>query len=88
MGGSTLPMVIDGDGLVALEQDPATVLEHRSAGAAPVVLTPHEGEFAALTGGPPDVDRFASVRALAAQTGAVVLLKGPVTLVKASSSPI
>ncbi len=40
------------------------------------VLTPHDGEFARLAGGPPAPDRFAAVRELAAATGAVVLLKG------------
>ena len=47
----------------------------------PAVLTPHEGEFARLAGGPPAADRLAAVRALAAATGAVVLLKGPATVV-------
>jgi NAD(P)H-hydrate epimerase len=80
VSGAALPMVIDGDGLVALEDRPAAALENRPAGA-PVVLTPHEGEFAALTGAPPAADRFASVRDLAVATGAVVLLKGSITLV-------
>jgi NAD(P)H-hydrate epimerase len=80
VSGAALPMVIDGDGLVALEDRPAAALENRPAGT-PVVLTPHEGEFAALTGAPPAADRFASVRDLAVATGAVVLLKGSITLV-------
>ncbi len=45
------------------------------------VLTPHDGEFRALTGQPVSANRFADVRRLAAATGAVVLLKGPTTLV-------
>lgn len=45
------------------------------------VLTPHEGEFRSLTGQAVGADRFADVRRLAAATGAVVLLKGPTTLV-------
>jgi NAD(P)H-hydrate epimerase len=45
------------------------------------VLTPHDAEFEALAGEPPGVDRFASVRSLAAELGAVVLLKGPCTIV-------
>lgn len=80
VNGASLPLVIDGDGLVALEDRPAEVLAHRPAGA-PVVLTPHEGEFAALTGGPPGADRLSSVRDLAVVTGATVLLKGSTTLV-------
>ena len=46
-----------------------------------VVLTPHDGEFAALDGAGPEADRFAAARGLARATGAVVLLKGPTTLV-------
>jgi ADP-dependent NAD(P)H-hydrate dehydratase / NAD(P)H-hydrate epimerase len=45
------------------------------------VLTPHEGEFRSLTGANVSPDRFADVRRLAAATGAVVLLKGPTTLI-------
>ncbi len=73
-----LPAVVDGDGLTALGTDAAAVLADRGA---PTVLTPHDGEFARLAGAPPSADRFAAVRSLAAATGAVVLLKGPVTLV-------
>ncbi len=45
------------------------------------ILTPHEGEFNALTGSRVSPNRFADVRRLAAATGAVVLLKGPTTLI-------
>jgi NAD(P)H-hydrate epimerase len=45
------------------------------------VLTPHDREFERLAGGPADADRFDAVRRLAATTRAVVLLKGPTTLV-------
>jgi ADP-dependent NAD(P)H-hydrate dehydratase / NAD(P)H-hydrate epimerase len=45
------------------------------------ILTPHEGEFNALTGSRVSANRFADVRRLAAATGAVVLLKGPTTLI-------
>lgn len=81
VAGSTVPVVVDGDGLRALGPDAAAVIGRRPAGAALVVLTPHDGEFEALTGAAPGADRFAAVRNLAARTGAVVLLKGPTTLV-------
>lgn len=75
-----LPTVIDGDGLAALAEHPGEVLEDRPS-EAPVVLTPHDGEFGALAGGPTAPDRFEAVRSLSERTGAVVLLKGSVTLV-------
>lgn len=75
---STRPLVVDGDALWALGDDPAAVCAGRSA---PTVLTPHDGEHASLTGSAPGDDRIASARALAATTGATVLLKGPTTVV-------
>ena len=72
------PLVIDGDALSALGTDVVGILAGRSA---PTVLTPHDGEFATLTGAPPGADRLAEVRQLAAATGATVLLKGPTTVV-------
>jgi NAD(P)H-hydrate repair Nnr-like enzyme with NAD(P)H-hydrate dehydratase domain len=47
------------------------------------VLTPHAGEFARLTGKAVGLDRFADVRDLARETGCVVLLKGPTTIIAA-----
>jgi hydroxyethylthiazole kinase-like uncharacterized protein yjeF len=72
------PVVVDGDGLTALGARAADVLRGRDA---PVVLTPHDGEFAALGGLDPSPDRFAAVRELANRLACVVLLKGPTTLV-------
>ena len=79
-----VPVVVDADGLFALgSADEAAEVLVRRASAADVVLTPHEGEFTRLAGAPaPDgVDRIDAVRALSARLGAVVLLKGPVTVV-------
>jgi NAD(P)H-hydrate epimerase len=79
--GASLATVVDGDGLTALGPAVVEVLAGRASDAGPVVLTPHDGEFATLTGAAPPADRFAAVRALAALVGAVILLKGPTTLV-------
>ena len=57
------------------------MIRGRGPDAPLVVLTPHDGEFAALDGAAPGADRFAAVRGLARATGAVVLLKGPATLI-------
>ncbi|HEY8544283.1 MAG TPA: NAD(P)H-hydrate dehydratase [Acidimicrobiales bacterium] len=72
------PLLVDGDGLTALGKEAPDALAGR---AVPAVLTPHDGEFARLAGAPPGDDRIAAARSLAAQVGAVVLLKGPTTVV-------
>ena len=71
---SGVPTVLDADALVAVGREPL-------AGSSPLVLTPHDGEFAALMGERPGPDRLAAARAAAAHHGAVVLLKGPTTVV-------
>ncbi|MCB9376463.1 MAG: NAD(P)H-hydrate dehydratase [Microthrixaceae bacterium] len=78
------PVVLDGDGLAAIADAPTAALHSRPVVddvPAPTVLTPHDGEFEMLTGAPPGEDRVDAARALAATTGAVVLLKGPTTVV-------
>lgn len=83
-----VPVVIDGDGLFAMAwnvQDAAALLRRR---ATPTVLTPHDGEYALLTGAKPAVDRFDAARRLAADTGCVVLLKGPTTVVAEPSGGV
>ncbi|WP_421121109.1 NAD(P)H-hydrate dehydratase [Aquihabitans daechungensis] len=86
--GANVAAVVDGDGIRALGAAAATVIGARGADAPPVVLTPHDGEFAALEGAPPSADRFAAVRGLARATGAVVLLKGPSTLIAAPDGSV
>lgn len=61
--GSPVPFVLDADAL-----QPEIV---RAAGR-PRIVTPHAGEFARIAG-------RAEVRAFAEETGAVVVLKGPIT---------
>ena len=77
---ATVPLVLDGDALAALAGDAAAAL---AAARAPVVLTPHDGEYELLAGRPPGADRLAAARALAA-AGATVLLKGSTTVVAAA----
>jgi hydroxyethylthiazole kinase-like uncharacterized protein yjeF len=75
-----VPLVIDADALSALGGAAAAriLIDKRSA---PSILTPHDGEYARINGSAPSDDRQASARALARATGAVVLLKGPLTAV-------
>lgn len=77
---AAVPLVLDADGLNAFSGR-ATELATRRAD---MVLTPHAGEFARLSGGTArdvEADRVGNVRRLAASTDATVLLKGTRTLV-------
>lgn len=74
--GSGRPLVIDADALGLL---PPHVRFDR-----PVVLTPHAGEFARMSGGGVG---HREARSLAARTGAVVVLKGNPTFVSDGGVP-
>ena len=80
------PLVLDADGLNALAGD-FTSLQARRTMGAPAVLTPHAGEYQRLMGAPVGGDRLAAARALAERSGAVVLLKGPGTVVASPDGP-
>ena len=75
-----LPMVLDADGLWHLSRRPS-VLAGR---AAPTVITPHAGEAARLLGverQQVEATRLASAKRLADASRAVVVLKGPGTII-------
>jgi NAD(P)H-hydrate epimerase len=76
------PLVLDADGLNALAGDLAPLHARASRGEA-VVITPHAGEYQRLTGTPVGADRVAAARGLAERSGAIVLLKGPGTVIAA-----
>ena len=65
------PIILDADGINVLEGH----IDRLDRAAAPVVMTPHEGEFRRL-GGDLSGGRIAGAKALAEKTGAVVVLKG------------
>ncbi len=74
------PLVLDADGLFSLGADPSRLRERREA----TIVTPHEGEAARLldtTSSHVRADRERAALSLAATTGAVVVLKGPGTIV-------
>ncbi|CAN5840464.1 bifunctional ADP-dependent NAD(P)H-hydrate dehydratase/NAD(P)H-hydrate epimerase [soil metagenome] len=52
------------------------------------VLTPHDGEFAVLSGRAPGADRVDAARRLARSCRCVALLKGPTTVIAASSGSV
>lgn len=76
--GNGIPAVIDAGALALLAAEPGLLVPAR----APLVLTPHDGEFTALFGAPGS-DRIAATRAAAVQSRAVVLLKGSATIIAA-----
>jgi len=74
-----LPLVLDADALTALTGRLTSLKNQKSA-----VLTPHPGEAARLLGcAPADIqnDRLGSARQIAAQSGAVTVLKGRHTII-------
>lgn len=82
---SAIPTVIDADGLNSLARRPGWWRRPRNR-TGPLILTPHPGEMATLTGRPTAAvqqDRVSSARQWAARWQAVVVLKGAFTAVAA-----
>jgi NAD(P)H-hydrate epimerase len=81
-----VPVVVDADALRALgsASEARTLIGRRGA---PCILTPHDGEYARLAGHAPGEDRLHAARRLATATGAIVLVKGPLTAVARPGRP-
>ena len=76
---NTIPAVCDADALVLLTQD--MLIDRR----APLVVTPHEGEFARLcdTFDVPRTDKVQTAQALAQASDMVIVAKGADTVIAA-----
>ena len=76
--------VIDADGMTCFADNPSELFEIVKSRAVPVIMTPHDGEFERLF---PDLVSVGSkldrARKAAELSGAVIVLKGPDTVVAA-----
>ncbi len=77
VGLCRVPMVLDADGINAI----AGHIDLLRGCACPIVLTPHDGEFARMGGDLQAADRTMQTLRLARRTNAIVLRKGCRTLI-------
>lgn len=80
LAGTGAAMVVDADGLTVFEGWPADLFEVLDRDD---VLTPHEGEFRRLFPGLLEQGRETAAAEAARRAGAVVVLKGPATVIAA-----
>ena len=73
---AAVPLILDADALDAVADEISVLREAKH----PVVLTPHEGEFARLGGDISNGDRIGAAREFAAQNHCVLVLKGHRTI--------
>ena len=72
-----VPLILDADGINALEGH----IDILRGSSCPIILTPHDGEFARIGGDLTTSDRTAETMRVSMMTNAIVLLKGHRTII-------
>ncbi len=91
VAGVQAPLLIDADGLFALEPGHLEASQGGKAGKSSAVITPHMGELSRLSGIPLGElagDKIKWARQLAAEWGVVLVMKGPGTVIAAPEGDV